>query len=107
MRLASTLLLLCLIGLGLQAANDETSALLEARTSHGPNGSAREQTTFSEGLREGHCQRWHPDGTPRAEGRYAAGKKVGEWRFFDESGAIDADRSGVYESDLRVSALGA
>jgi len=105
MRLASTLLLLCIIVLGLQAASDGATDLSGSRTSRWPNGSAREQATFSEGLREGHCQRWHPDGTPRAEGRYASGKKTGEWRFFDKSGAIDTSRSGVYESDLRVSSL--
>ncbi|MDE0891180.1 MAG: hypothetical protein OSB14_03260 [Planctomycetota bacterium] len=107
MRTASLLLFLCLIGLGAQTFSERDDSLSGSRTSRWPNGSAREQASFTEGVRDGICLRWHSDGTPRAEGQYASGKKVGDWRFFDESGTIDPARSGVYESDHKISALGA
>ena len=107
MRTTSILLLLCLIGLGAQSFSDRDSSLSGSRTSLWPNGAARERAFFEQGIREGVCVRWHSDGTPRAEGQYSSGKKVGEWRFFDESGALDSTRSGVYESDHKISPLGA
>ena len=107
MRTTSLLLLLCLVGLGAQTFSERDSSLSGSRTSHWPNGSARERASFNQGVREGICLRWHADGSPRAEGHYSSGKKVGEWRFFDESGAIDTARSGVYESDHKISPLGA
>ena len=105
MRTTSLLLLLCLVGLGTQSFSERDSSLSGSRTSLWPNGAAREQAFFEMGIRDGLCLRWHSDGSPRAEGQYASGKKVGEWRFFDESGAIDTARSGVYESDHKISPL--
>ena len=107
MRTTSLLLLLCLFGLAAQSFSDRDTSLSGSRTSLWPNGAAREQAFFEEGVKEGICIRWHADGSPRAEGQYASGKKVGEWRFFDENGALDPARSGVYEADQKVSPLGA
>ena len=107
MRTTSLLLLFCLVGLGAQSFSELDSSLSGSRTSLWPNGAERERVSFAQGVKEGACFRWHSDGTPRAEGRYASGKKVGEWRFFDESGVLDTARSGVYESDHKISPLGA
>jgi antitoxin component YwqK of YwqJK toxin-antitoxin module len=105
MRLTSLILLFGLIGAGLKLAGDESGELSGERTTCWPNGSPREEATYSEGLRDGHCQRWHADGTPRAEGLYSAGKMIAEWRFYDPSGALDLARSGQYERGERVSPL--
>ena len=107
MRTTSLLLLLCLFGLGAQSFSERDTSISGSRTSLWPNGAAREQAFFEQGVREGVCIRWHADGSPRAEGQYASGKKVGEWRFFDKDGVLDTARSGIYESDQKVSSLGA
>ena len=106
MRLTSLILLLGLVGLGLQAAGGGPSELSGERTTCWPNGTPREQATYSKGVRDGHCQRWHTDGTPRAEGRYQAGRMIDEWRFFGQEGSLDTARSGLYEAGTRVSPLG-
>ena len=106
MRLTSLILLLGLIGVGLQAFGEGPSEFSGLRTTCWPNGNPREQATSSNGLREGSCQRWHTDGTPRAEGRYEAGRMVDEWRFYDEAGSLDTTRSGLFEAGARVTSLG-
>ena len=106
MRLTSLILLVGLIGVGLQTAGKGSSELSGMRTTCWPNGTPREKATYSDGLRDGHCQRWHTDGTPRAEGRYEAGRMIDEWRFYDDLGSLDAARSGLYERGERVSPLG-
>lgn len=105
MRLTSLILLVGLIGLGLQTAGNRPSELSGMRTTCWPNGSPREEAHYSEGLRDGDCQRWHDDGTIRAEGHYETGRMVDEWRFYDVAGSLDSTRSGTYEAGERVSAL--
>ena len=106
MRLTSLILLLGLVGTGLQSIGGGPSEFSGLRTTCWPNGTPREQATYAKGLREGDCQRWHADGTPRAKGRYEAGRMIDEWRFFDEEGSLDTARSGLYEAGTRVSPLG-
>lgn len=105
MRLTSLILLLGLVGLGMRAAGEGPSELSGVRTTCWPNGSQREEATYSDGLRDGPCERWHDDGTPRAAGRYQAGRMVDEWRFYDENGALDDARSGLYEAGERIAPL--
>jgi len=105
MRLTSLFILIGLVALGMRTAGDGPSDLSGVRTTNWPNGSPREESTYTDGLRDGLCQRWHSDGKPRAEGRYQNGQMVDEWRFFDEEGALDRSRSGLYEEGERVSPL--
>ena len=106
MRITSLILLLGLVCIGLRAAGNEVSDLSGVRTTSWPNGNPREQALYSEGLRDGLCERWHTDGTSRAEGHYEAGRMVGEWHFYDAKGSLNATRSGLYEAGERISPLG-
>jgi len=105
MRLTSLILLLGLIGLGMRSAGDGPAELSGERTTYWPNGSPREEASYSDGLRDGSCERWHDDGTPRAVGRFEAGLMIGEWRFYGETGELLSARSGLYEAGERVSPL--
>ena len=105
MRLTSLILLLGLVGTALQSIGEGPSEFSGLRTTCWSNGNPREQATYANGLREGDCQRWHADGTPRAEGRYEAGRMIDEWRFYDETGSLDTTRSGRFEGGDRVSSL--
>ncbi|MBJ21598.1 MAG: hypothetical protein CL933_19500 [Deltaproteobacteria bacterium] len=105
MRLTSLILLTGLVGVGMRATAEGPSELSGARTTSWPNGSPREAATYSDGLRDGLCQRWHADGKARAKGHYQDGQMVNEWRFYDQEGVLDSARSGVYEAGKRVSPL--
>jgi antitoxin component YwqK of YwqJK toxin-antitoxin module len=52
--------------------------------------------------REGPWTFWHPGGSVRARGTFAAGRREGEWEFFDEDGEEDVERSGRYSAGVRV-----
>lgn len=106
MRLTSLFILVGLLGVGMRATGDGPSDLSGVRSTNWPNGNPREEATYTDGLRDGPCQRWHADGTPRAEGQYQNGQMLGEWRFFDGEGALDRSRSGLYEAGELVSPLG-
>jgi antitoxin component YwqK of YwqJK toxin-antitoxin module len=105
MRLTGLILLTALVGLGVRAAGGGPTELSGARTTNWPNGSPREEATYSDGLRDGLCQRWHADGKDRAKGLYQDGQMVDEWRFYDQDGVLDHSRSGIYEAGKRVSPL--
>jgi len=105
MRLTSLFLLIGLVSLGMRAAGDGSSELSGLRTTNWPNGSPREEATYSDGLRDGLCQRWHADGKTRANGSYQNGQMVSEWRFYDQEGVLDRSRSGIYEAGERISPL--
>lgn len=78
----------------------------ETRTTLWSAGGPKETAVFRDGLRDGPCERFHPDGTLRARGLFAAGRMEGEWSFFDASGALDTERSGTYAANRRVGPLG-
>ena len=105
MRITSLILLISAIGLGMRAAGDGLSELSGSRTTNWPNGSPREEAMYSDGLRDGLCQRWHADGKDRARGHYVNGQMVDEWRFYDGEGVLDRSRSGLYEAGKRVAPL--
>jgi hypothetical protein len=62
------------------------------------------QATGSEGhfVKEGPWQMWSRSGTKIEEGGYHENKRDGRWTFWNESGRIDTDRSGVYRNDVRI-----
>lgn len=57
-----------------------------------------------EWLKDGPFLRRARSGAKLEEGSYRAGKREGEWTFWNEGGSIDLDRSGIYENDVRVQA---
>jgi len=105
MRITSLIVLASLIGLGMSAASGGRNEYSGSRTTNWPSGSPREEAMYSNGLRDGLCQRWHVDGELRATGEYKSGQMVDEWRFYDQDGALDASRSGVYVDGKRVGPL--
>ncbi|MDP6538341.1 MAG: hypothetical protein QF903_04365 [Planctomycetota bacterium] len=111
MKLVSTLLALGLLtglahraGLPLDPFGGGRMANGE-RVSTYEGGAERERASWEDGVREGPCRRWYPDGTLKAEGRYEAGRKSGPWRFYAADGTLDAERSGTYEADRRLGPL--
>lgn len=80
---------------------------VEARTSAWADGTPKESAVFRGDLRHGPCERFHPDGRPRARGTFHDGRMVGEWHFFQPDGTRDEARSGHYEDGTRVAPLGA
>ena len=39
------------------------------------------------------------------EGRFEQGERAGDWRFWDERGELDVERSGRYEGGRRTGGL--
>lgn len=83
----------------------------QVMTTSWPNGYRRTRTTFVSApgpagrVEHGPHAAWHMDGTRAEEGRYEHGERVGEWRFWNASGELDADTSGWYVAGERVLAL--
>ena len=105
MRITSLIVLASLIGLGMSAANGGHNEYSGSRMTNWPSGNPREEAMYSDGLRDGLCQRWHADGKLRATGSYHSGQMVDEWRFYDLEGALDTTRSGVYVDGKRIAPL--
>ena len=55
--------------------------------------------------RHGEFEAWHADGTRAEEGQYEQGAREGEWRFWNEEGELDPERSGTYREDRRIAPL--
>jgi hypothetical protein len=53
-------------------------------------------------VKEGHFAHWSRDGKEVEEGSYLDGKRDGPWTFWSEDGAVDKERSGVYQNDVRI-----
>jgi antitoxin component YwqK of YwqJK toxin-antitoxin module len=45
---------------------------------------------------------WYQSGQKQAEGNYAAGQRMGYWRYWAEDGARDPALSGNYKDDKKV-----
>ena len=69
---------------------------VEKRTEYYTNGQIQLECELRGGVREGECQRFWPDGTPQASGRYEDGLMCGTWTFWNQDGSEDASRSGHY-----------
>lgn len=76
-----------------------------------PNGYPRTRATYVSAPNEegrilhGEYTTWHQNGRRSAHGRYEQGVRVGEWRFWDETGELDRVRSGVYVEGEHVAPL--
>lgn len=91
----------------------------QVMTTSWPNGYRKTSTTYVTGSRhpdappspateraglmeQGLHRAWHENGQLAAEGEFAEGFRVGEWRFWDEEGALDEARSGRYVRGARA-----
>ncbi|MGV6861433.1 MAG: toxin-antitoxin system YwqK family antitoxin [Putridiphycobacter sp.] len=60
---------------------------------HGPyeryfeNGTLNVKTNFINGKLDGHFIEYYQDGEKKSEGKYSEGVKIGEWHYWDSSGA--------------------
>ncbi|NRA97430.1 MAG: hypothetical protein HRU14_14610 [Planctomycetes bacterium] len=60
----------------------------------------------SKKIRVGHWIFRYEDPTrKRAEGEYKNGKRDGDWTFWNESGSIDTEKSGIYEDGKKTADL--
>ena len=57
-------------------------------TSYHPGGAVQSRTDYVDGVQEGASVVFHPNGQTYYTGDYHHGHEVGEWRFFDEQGAL-------------------
>lgn len=69
------------------------------------NGELEYEGTFHSDQREGAWQRFFDTGRPAARGRYVGGLREGEFRYWSYDGALDRERSGVYERDVKLAEL--
>jgi antitoxin component YwqK of YwqJK toxin-antitoxin module len=81
------------------------SASGEAQVTFHADGSRKNSTEYVEGRKHGKSEQWRRNGSLEWQGEFREGLKCGEWRYFDESGALDTERSGLYENGERVAAL--
>ncbi|MBK7644302.1 MAG: hypothetical protein IPJ19_14875 [Planctomycetes bacterium] len=73
-----------------------SGSAVEKRTDYYANGQVQSEYVLHEGVRDGACHRYWPDGKPLAEGEFQHGEMSGEWSFWNQDGALDASRSGRY-----------
>ena len=66
------------------------------------DGSPRARLTLVEGRFEGPASTWYRGGRRESEGAYADGEREGPWCFWGVDGALDPERSGLYETGVRV-----
>jgi antitoxin component YwqK of YwqJK toxin-antitoxin module len=52
------------------------------------DGQKKSETQLTKGIPSGTHVRYHPNGKKAAEGRYQAGKEMGEWRGYSEEGLL-------------------
>lgn len=98
-------LLLVLGSLGLVAAVFAlrgSSAQGELRTEYYASGQLQSECASKDGVREGACKRFWPDGRPQAEGQYHAGVMSGRWTFWNQDGSEDGQRTGEYRDGQRA-----
>ncbi len=66
------------------------------------NGTVLAEGSFAANRKEGAWSYRHANGKAQAHGSYLAGLRDGVWIEWDESGAVDVEKSGLYESDVRL-----
>jgi antitoxin component YwqK of YwqJK toxin-antitoxin module len=74
----------------------------EAQVTYYGNGQPRSKQAYRDGQPHGPAEEWFPDGSLAARGRYEDGRREGAWTFWLEGGAVDPERSGLYEDGRRV-----
>ncbi len=52
------------------------------------NGEKMSESNFKNGVNDGYSMVWQPNGLVHYFGSYRAGKKVGEWTFYDKEGKV-------------------
>jgi hypothetical protein len=67
------------------------------------NGVKQMDARYEGGEGSGNWLLYYEDGSPWAEGSYVDGEISGYWTIWDEFGAVNPERSGVYEHGERVS----
>jgi len=77
---------------------------------HYPNGYTETETHYvldaaGQPVEQGRHRRWHPNAKLAEEGRHERGERTGEWRFWNEAGELDLERSGVYRAGERIAPL--
>lgn len=80
----------------------ETAPLDGPHEERWPNGRTKLVGHYRDGVPTGVFETWYEDGTPESRGAYLEGKKEGVWIQRDPSGAIDMERTGVYEDGVRI-----
>lgn len=84
------------MGLGSSNASDDLQTLWY------PSGQVKSRAETQDGVREGAAGEWYANGQERCSGQYVDGLREGPWVFFDENGAIDSLRTGVYAAGARL-----
>ncbi|MFD1551578.1 hypothetical protein DNU06_03265 [Putridiphycobacter roseus] len=52
------------------------------------NGNKMSESNFKNGLNDGYSMVWQPNALVHYFGNYKAGKKIGEWTFYDKNGKV-------------------
>jgi len=67
-----------------------------------PDGKPQYRNMFVHGVPDGEFLQWHASGAPACQGRYAQGRRVGEWSLWDEQGVLRERshwRNGILEGE--------
>ena len=68
----------------------------EARGEYFASGQIQSECPTHEGVRDGECKRYWPNGKLQAQGQYLDGSMNGSWSFWNEDGTPDTARTGNY-----------
>lgn len=102
------LLLIASVAFGAVALARGVQAFLsnpaQAVVSYYGDGRPRSSTTFLDGAKHGPYEAWHPSGSKECEGQFEAGLREGYWRFWNDDGTTDTERTGHYRAGRRESA---
>ena len=44
---------------------------------------------YAAGVKQGLFRTWHANGMPHIEGQHEAGKRIGKWDFFEDTGQLN------------------
>jgi antitoxin component YwqK of YwqJK toxin-antitoxin module len=78
---------------------------LSVETIYSPGGRRARRVWRLDGLEQGITTIWHGNDRPARQGRFERGKRVGEWRFWNDEGALE--RIEIYEEGQLVDTRGA
>ncbi|MBA3902027.1 MAG: hypothetical protein H0X62_17780, partial [Bacteroidetes bacterium] len=57
------------------------------------NGMPWSETSFEDGISEGPTTTWYPSGVKHYTGAYKNGQRSGNWKFYDEDGALEKEEN--------------
>ncbi|MBM3987507.1 MAG: hypothetical protein FJ294_06075 [Planctomycetes bacterium] len=105
-----TLLLVASLAFGAVAVAGGVQSYLRsdaanAQVSFHADGTRRNSTEYIDGQKHGLSEQWHRDGKLEWQGHFAQGLRTGEWRFWNEAGELDSERSGTYAEGRRIAPL--